>query len=281
MNIEELTKSQIFLLTLLTSFVTSMATGIATISLIDQAPPTITQTVSRVIQSTVEKTAPDKSSQPVAAAVAVPLQKNPVADPLKAPDLSSVVKSTLPSIVRLYDAGQGGMFLGYGVVLDARGTIVTDYDLFGTQKQNASVMLADGALLKASVFANDAKNGLVFLSSEASSTVSFVPAVLAKEAPSIGDTVIGISGKTTARIASGLLVALPVPDTSKVAIPTTDINTALIGSGEPIINTSGAIVGISTAVSRAIDPAAFTPASILSDEYTISLKTKATGTQSP
>ena len=58
MEIEELSKSQIILLTLLVSFITSIATGIVTVSLMDQAPPIIAQTVNRVIERTVETVVP-------------------------------------------------------------------------------------------------------------------------------------------------------------------------------------------------------------------------------
>ncbi len=55
MDIKDLNKPQLILLAILLSFVTSIATGIVTVTLMQQAPVSVTAPINRVIQQTVEK----------------------------------------------------------------------------------------------------------------------------------------------------------------------------------------------------------------------------------
>ena len=55
MEMKELNKSQLILLALLISFVTSIATGIAAVTLMQQAPASITTPINKIVKQTVEK----------------------------------------------------------------------------------------------------------------------------------------------------------------------------------------------------------------------------------
>ncbi len=55
MDIKDLNKPQLILLAVLLSFVTSIATGITTVTLMQQAPKSFTAPINRVVQQTIEK----------------------------------------------------------------------------------------------------------------------------------------------------------------------------------------------------------------------------------
>lgn len=54
MDIKDLNKPQMILLVLLVSFVVSIATGVSVVSLMQPEPTTVTQTINKVIQHTIE-----------------------------------------------------------------------------------------------------------------------------------------------------------------------------------------------------------------------------------
>src|ERR1700722_9426800 len=113
MDIEKLTKSQIVLLTLLVSFVTSIATGIVTVSLMQQAPPAIAETVNRVIENTIETVATSTRGQ--SASVITTHQKTVIVN--EADLIAAAVKQISPSVVDIYSADTDQpTFMGFGLV---------------------------------------------------------------------------------------------------------------------------------------------------------------------
>lgn len=60
MDVKDLNKSQLILLAILLSFVTSIATGITTVTLMQQAPSSVTVPINRVVRETVQKIVPQE-----------------------------------------------------------------------------------------------------------------------------------------------------------------------------------------------------------------------------
>jgi len=251
MDIEKLNKSQIVLLTLLVSFVTSIATGIVTVSLIDQTPPAITQSVSRIVRETVQSAVPAAVGQPAAAA-------QPKTEPPPAqPSLSELIARADRSIVRLYGGpASAPVFLGLGVVLDNSGTVVTDADALGALDA-VTATLSDGTSTPMIATTRIPSSGLAYLEPAASTTdVRFVPASLAGTQPLVGDTIVAFADKSDLRIASGLVLALA--DSTQPDIATNVLPTAII-KGSPIINVQGEFLGLSTGAARQQDASSFMP----------------------
>ncbi|MAZ40820.1 hypothetical protein CL654_01765 [bacterium] len=92
-----LNNHQLVLLTLLVSFVTSIATGIFTVTLIDQAPPSVTNTINRVVERTVETVIPTTQETIVRERVVVD----------KGGDLIvAAVEKASPALVRTYSVSE-------------------------------------------------------------------------------------------------------------------------------------------------------------------------------
>lgn len=258
MQLEELSTSQIVLLTLLVSFVTSIATGIITVSLMEQAPPTIAQTVNRVVERTIEKVV----SVPAQTAAAVVTEKTIV---VKESDLiTSALSSVESSIVRLYtkandaEGKEYDLFLGLGVVASNGGLIVTDSATIPAHGQ-ITVHRFDGTRADASLIAASASTSVARLqgaTSTGEAPISWKPAVFTDTAPLLGASVVGISGKTSTRIGSGLITAIP-PAIDGPVVVDTSVPSGAILFGSPLIDLDGKVVGISTAVSRAVSESAF------------------------
>lgn len=260
MDIEQLSKSQIVLLTLLVSFVTSIATGIVTVSLMDQAPPAIAQTVNRIIERTVEKVVPQGQT----AATVVTQEKTVVIK--ESALISEMVGRVESSVVRLYTNVESPEFLGVGVVMDGSGTIVSGASV--GDAESALVELADKSRVRAYVSSKDAEAGFTKFATATTTVdakpIAWKPASVASSDPVLGTTVIALAGKTVTRIASGIVTAItPVSEKGNAVLIETDVSSDSILAGSPIFDVDGRFLGFSTAVSKAAVPSSFISSGIL------------------
>ncbi|MDP2649062.1 MAG: trypsin-like peptidase domain-containing protein [Patescibacteria group bacterium] len=274
MDIEQLSKSQIVLLTLLISFVTSIATGIVTVSLMDQAPPIVAQTVNRVIERTVQQVAP--SGQPAAAVIT---QEKTVI--VKESELiSQAVSRAVPSLVRLYTSdAESPSFLGLGIVIDASGTIATDGKIMA-DSDGAVAQLSNSSRVRVSVMSRDRESGVAYLASATTTpdgkSPEWTPASISTTRPVLGQTVVSLSGKSATRIGDGIITAVTPSATSTPGVIETSISSDSIMPGSPIITTEGSLAGLSTSVSRGSSASGFVDASALMNQS----QNTASGTES-
>lgn len=259
MDIEHLSKSQTILLTLFVSFVTSIATGIVTVSLMEQAPPAVEQTVSRVVERTVEKVVPN--GQP--AAIATVREKTVV---VKATDLiAQAVQKVTPSIVRLYSSDKDNpVFLGFGLIVDASGTMVSDSAAFADMVE-ADAVSSDGTSTRVFVVHRDKSTGLVTLqiASSTQPDSNWVSATIVANALSEGQSIVAVAGRSTQRVAEGIVTALSDGTTATdPKVIDTDILPDMLLPGAVLMTTDGEVAGISTGVSRDTSASGFIPLAV-------------------
>ncbi len=261
MDLEHLNKSQIVLLTLLVSFVTSIATGIVAVTLMQQAPPAITQTVNRIVERTIEKVVPSVQTA-AAAAVAPPVTEKTVVVH-QSDQLTDAVAKTTPIAVRLFGQTkdeQGytiDVFLGLGVVATNDGLIFADATMMSDDAA-VTVVRSDGIKVEAKVVGRDKDAGIVRLQAATTTdlikdgTTSTVPlvwtsATFVKSSANLGESVITFTGRTSLKIAAGIVTAVSGDQGSIV-----ETNIAADGFmvGSPLITANGEVLGIATAASR-------------------------------
>ena len=241
MDLENLTKHQIILLTLLVSFVTSIATGIVTVSLMNQAPPSVTRTINQIVEHTVQTVVP-ASAQNTAAVVT---QKTIVVkdDDLVAQTIAALQKS----VVRITVKG-GADLLARGVVINATGTTMTDRAaLVGSGATEFEAILANGDRVPLKVGDLSATSSPIALVTVLGTSTGFAPSSIADVSKlRLGQRVLGISGKGVDSVGEGVVAMLPDGGVGTASILTTVPGTT---PGSVVATQFGEIIGITTAAS--------------------------------
>lgn len=232
---EDLTKTQIVLLTLLVSFITSIATGIITTSLLAEAPQNVTQTIDRVVERTIERVAPAPAGQTVREVTIVK----------EGDAIVGSIETSSKALVRIQSPeGPDGVgeFYALGVVVSRQGHILTDRRNV-TQAGPYIVVFPDGSRSYAPVIKVSDTGSMVLMRLDAGDphlkNISFLN--FSDADPKLGQTVIAIQGRDRNAIAVGRVLSL---DTAS-GIAQTDVYSGEIQGG-PLLNLSGELVGLKT-----------------------------------
>lgn len=245
---EHLTKAQIVLLTLFTSFVASMATGIVVVTLMQQAPGPVLQSITNVVERTIEKITPTILEKPGKQVI------------IKDEDLViAAIERNSKSVVAFRIADENGEMrsAGIGTIVSSEGLILTENGNLGGGVLMTTI---DGVSYALEVITNNTLGVLSLgrltpVTPLASSTPAaiFTPVTLGDASIlKVGQTAVVIGGREGKTIAIGLISNL---DTRLVTDKETKIETKILDSfslserllgtsnGAPIITLEGVVVG--------------------------------------
>lgn len=280
MDLEHLNKTQIILLTLLISFVTSIATGIVTVSLLAQAPPAVTQTINRIVERTIEKAVPTPAGS-VKETTVVVKEDDLVTDSI-AKNAKSIVR--VKRLVTLDSGDTAEKVIGIGIVLTKEGLFATDAGILESGV-SYSAAASDGSVFSVKVTSLNASYPTalgMLVTNEATKGYVFAPATLGDpKSLKLGQTMLVLSGATRQNVSTGIVDSLITADADtatstankQIAFISTNIPGSSLLPGSPLINIFGEVVGISTLDSRRRDASVFTPSVVISTQIQAKQKT--------
>lgn len=236
-DLNKLNKNQIVLLTLLVSFVTSIATGIVTVTLIQQAPSSLTQPVERVVLKTVETVIREGKPETIIKEVPVIVTEEQL--------IIKVVNSASPAVVTVRGLATGTTtesVLSVGF-LAAPDLIVASAQANFDPKKTYKVVLFDGEGVDAKLVSAPSSLAAIL---KLTKPIATTPLGLATENLAVGQTVValGSTGVEADAIAVGIVSGVTKGDsTNPDKIRTSAANIDNIGS--PLLGVGGKVVGIS------------------------------------
>ncbi len=234
MDIEDLSKAQLLLLMILVNFVTSIATGVLTVSLLDEAPQTVTQTVNQIVDHTIETVA---TGTPLATAVASTPPATITKTVIESDDqlLQSAVAADNDRTVGIYGTtGTTSALIAYGTYLPKASAVVTA-TIVGLPTE-VTISFPGGSTQQASLSHSGATLTIYGFGDSAKLPTAPGPNLIPEASVNQGETVVSITADGSA--ATGIVSK--IDDTGiQTTLPPTP-------AGAAAVDLSGDIVGISS-----------------------------------
>jgi len=252
---ESLTKTQIVLLVLLVSFVTSLATGIVTVTLVNQAPQPITHTINKVVEKLVPKEVPIKEKTVIFS------NEENLVKVIKEASLAvvSVMTATVKDLTATTtseETGKKPMLAGSGFFVSKEGLVLTNKHIVGDETLEYVVMTSDGNTYPATVISRSPSQDVAVLKVEGNN-FNFIPLGDSKNI-NVGQTAIALGSDlgefqntVSVGVVSGLnklaaaLNSVSGPE-DLVALIQIDAATNPGNSGGPLVDLNGRAIGINT-----------------------------------
>lgn len=245
---EKLTNTQLILLALLVSFVTSIATGITTITLMQQAPPSVTQPITRIVQKTIERIVPGEAKEVIKIETIIIKEEDLIVEAIDQNKNNLVVISGVSD-----EEGVGEQILGRGFVVSADGFIVTDSAIV-SETGDYSIVFRNEVLSIEFITSDEGGFSLLKIIAPEEGLAPLSSAILiGREGLRVGQNVIAIYGPpigVSTGIISGFLESVvPPEDEEDEEITILDrimitVSLSALQSGSIVINRDGEMIGL-------------------------------------
>jgi hypothetical protein len=240
MDIEELSKAQLLLLTVMVNFVVSIATGVLTVSLLDQAPIQVSEGVDRVVERTIQTIAtPVQVVNPIKSITSTQTPAAPTTEQL----MTSAIGDAAARTALIYKNSTSSPAIAYGTFLGKSRAVATA-NVEGLPKE-ALIVFSDGSSARASISKTSAS--LVIYGFGDSTELPEVPASGLPDSSKLkqGQTVLALTKESAA--VTGII--------SKVSEAGVDTTLTDIPVGAGAVSLSGQVIGIGGPVLGTLIPA--------------------------
>lgn len=235
MNMGDLNNTQLVLLVLFVSFITSIATGIVTVSLLSEAPLPVTQTINRVVERTVERVVPGRTTTTLVREVPTVISDDDF--------LNKTIAAAFPAIVKIIDDSASKTTNGF--LISADGVIITTAAAIEDRSVPYFAVFPDKERRPASVLAvNTAADFAVLKLGGAKEGERFPFIALEGKQISLGQKVVASGADGHDSIALGVITELKTAVASGTPTVHLSFSDGKPSLGSPVLTIRGGLVGM-------------------------------------